>query len=64
MNREELDRELDKWLDQAAAEYGKAEIQPGFEARIIAKLNRRLLSRSWNFRRIPAAAAIAIILFL
>jgi hypothetical protein len=64
MNREELDRELDKWLDRAAAEYGMAETQPGFEARIIAKLNRRLNSRRWYFSRIPAAAAVAAILFL
>ena len=64
MNREELDRELDEWLDRAAAEYGRAETRPGFEKRVIANLNSRLEKRKWHFRWIPvAAAASAILLF-
>jgi hypothetical protein len=59
MNREELDRELDVWLDRAAAEYSKAEIRPGFETRIIEKLNSRLAKRRWHFRWIPIATAVA-----
>jgi hypothetical protein len=64
MNREELDRELDKWLDRAAAEYRKAEIRPGFENRIIAKLNSRPERKRWHFHWIPAAAAVLVILGL
>jgi hypothetical protein len=62
MNREELDKELDEWLDRAAAEYGRTETRPGFEARIIANLNSRLEKRKWYFRWIPVAATIAVIL--
>jgi len=63
MNREELDRELDIWLDRAAAEYGKADIRPGFEIRIVSKLNSRLAKRRRYFRWVPAATAVAAILF-
>ena len=62
MKSEELDREMDEWLDRAAAEYGKAVLQPGFETRIIAKLNNRLAKRRWCFRWLPVAAAATIIL--
>jgi hypothetical protein len=63
MNREELDKELDEWLDRAAAEYGKADARPGFEARAIANLNGRLEKSKWYFRWIPIAAAVAAVLF-
>ena len=62
MTSEELDRDIDEWLDRAAAEYGKAELLPGFETRIIAKLNNRLAEKKWYFRWLPAAAAATIIL--
>jgi hypothetical protein len=64
MNREDMDSELDVWLNRAAAEYSKAEIRPGFETRIIAKLNGRPAKRRWHFRIIPITAAVAAILFL
>ena len=64
MNREELDKILDAWLDRASAEYGSAEIRPGFEARVIADLNSRLKQGN---RRIPwiafSVAAAAILIF-
>ena len=63
MNREELDKELDDWLDQAVAGYGKADARPGFEARAIANLNARLEKNKWYFRWIPIAAAAAAVLF-
>ena len=62
MNGEELDRRLDEWLDRAAAEYGRTDARPGFEARIIADLNSRLEKRKWHFRWIPIAAAAAILI--
>jgi hypothetical protein len=62
MSREDLDRELDEWLNRAAAEYGRAEIRPGFENRIIAKLNSRLERRRLYLRWIPVAAACAAVL--
>ena len=62
MNREELDRELDEWLDRASAEYGRAETRPGFEARVIAHVNSRLEKRRWRFRWISMATAAAAIL--
>jgi hypothetical protein len=64
MNSEDLDRELDEWLDRAAAEYSRAEIWPGFENRIIAKLKSRRESRRRRFHWIPlAAAGTAILVF-
>lgn len=63
MNRDELDKELDEWLDRAAVEYGKAEIRPGFETRILAKLKGRLAKRRLHLPWIPVAAAFAAILF-
>jgi hypothetical protein len=62
MSREDLDRKLDEWLERAAAEYGRAEIRPGFENRIIAKLNSRLESRRLVLRWILVAAACAAVL--
>lgn len=64
MKPEELDRRLDEWLDQVTADYGKAEIRPGFEARIIAKVNSRLAKRRWHFRLVYLASAMAAILFM
>jgi len=62
MNREELNRGMDEWLDRAADEYGKAEIRPGFETRIIAKLNSRFSKSQRHIRWMPIAAAVAAIL--
>jgi hypothetical protein len=62
MNGEELDKELDEWLDRATSEYGRAETRPGFEARVIENLNSRLQRRKWFFRWIPVAATSAAIL--
>jgi len=62
MNREELEKQLDDWLDQAAAGYGSTEARSGFEARIIANLNSRLENRKWSFRWIPIAATCAAVL--
>ena len=62
MNREELDKELDAWLDRAAAEYGRAEMRPGFETRIIANLDARLEKRRWHLFWIPVAAAIMLVM--
>jgi hypothetical protein len=64
MNAEELDRELDAWLDRATAEYGNAEIRPQFETRIIAKLNSGRIARRWHFRLIWAVSAVAAILLI
>jgi hypothetical protein len=64
MNREELDRGLDEWLDRASAEYGTAETRPGFEARVIANVNSKLEKRGWRFRRLSlATAATAVVIF-
>jgi hypothetical protein len=64
MNREELDRELDKWLDRTATDYGKAEIRPGFEHRIIARLYSRPEKRQWHFHWISVTAAVVVLLCL
>jgi hypothetical protein len=63
MNREELDRELDEWLDRAVEEFGKTEIKPGFETRIMANINSRLEKRAGLFHWVPVAVAIAVVLF-
>lgn len=60
MNRDELDKKLEEWLDRAAAEHGRADIRPGFEERIIADLHARLDKRRRNFFWIPIAAAITV----
>jgi hypothetical protein len=62
MNREELDKRLDEWLDRATREYGQAEGRPGFEARIIANLSSRLEKRRWYLRWAPAAVTVTAIL--
>jgi hypothetical protein len=61
MDRERLDKTIDKWLDRAAADYGKAETRPGFETRIIANLNSRLAAAKWRFRWLAIAAATIVI---
>ncbi len=64
MNREDLDRELDTWLDRASAEYGRAESRAGLEARLIANVNNRLAKRRLHFRWLSlATAATAILIF-
>jgi hypothetical protein len=62
MNRANPDKRLDEWLDRATREYGRAELRPGFEARIIANLNSRLEKRRWRFRWAPAAVTVTAIL--
>jgi hypothetical protein len=57
MNREEMDKTLEEWLDRAAADYGKSDIRPGFEARIIANLNST--RKEQQNRRIPWIAVWA-----
>jgi|WetSurMetagenome_2_1015567.scaffolds.fasta_scaffold50613_3 hypothetical protein len=64
MKGEELDKALDEWLDRAAAEYGAAETRPGFEARVIANVNRRLEKRQWGFRRLSLAIAATAVIFV
>jgi hypothetical protein len=56
MNRDELDKTLEEWLDRAAADYGKSDIRPGFEARIIANLNSTPKEEN---KRIPWIAVLA-----
>ncbi len=64
MNREDLERELDTWLDRASTEYGTAESRAGLEARIIANVNSRLAKRRLHFRWLSLAmAATAILIF-
>ena len=64
MNREELDRELDTWLDRASSEYGTAEARAGIEARIVATVNNRFAKRRLHFRWLSlATAATAILVF-
>jgi hypothetical protein len=64
MNRGELDRKLDEWLDRASAEYGTAEARLGFEARVIANLNSRLAKRRLRFGWVSlATAATAALIF-
>jgi hypothetical protein len=64
MNREDLDRELDTWLDRASAEYGTAESRAGLEARIIANVNNRLAKRRLHFQWLSlATVATAILIF-
>ena len=62
MKREELEKQLDEWLDRAAAEYGNMEARPGFETRTIANVPYRLQRRKWLFRWIPVSAAVTAIL--
>jgi hypothetical protein len=62
MKREEMDKRLDEWLDQAVTEYGRAKTRPGFEARILANVNSRLVVRKWRFRWLTIAATAAAVL--
>jgi hypothetical protein len=63
MNQEERDKELDEWLDRATAEYGRVEIRPGFEDRILAGVKRRQTEhRRRIFYWMSAAAAVALLL--
>jgi hypothetical protein len=62
MNREDLDKRLDEWLDRATRKYGSAERRPGFEARIIANLNSRREKKRWYLRWAPAAVTVTAIL--
>ena len=64
MKHEQMDRQLDAWLDRAAVEYGRAETRPGFETRIIANVNRRAAARKQRIRRLAiAATATAVLVF-
>ncbi len=65
MDREQLDKRLDEWLDQAAADFGRAKARPGLEARTVARLHSRLRPRPWWRRwQIVTAAAGAAFIFL
>jgi hypothetical protein len=64
MNREEMDRQLDQWLDRASSEYGTGEARPGFEARVIANVNDRLAGRRLRFRWVLLATAATAVLVL
>lgn len=64
MNREELEGELDKWLDKATVEYGSTEERPGLEARILANVNSRLADRRRHFQWLSLATAAMAILIL
>jgi hypothetical protein len=61
MDRKQLDKTIDEWLDRAAADYGKAEARPGFEGRIIANLNSRLAARRWRLRWLTIAAVATVV---
>jgi len=68
MDREPMDKKLEEWLDQALAEYGRAEPPPGIEARAVANLRGRMQRRSW-WARWPrpvwmSAALITIVVFI
>ncbi len=64
MKHEDLDKKFDEWLDQASAEYGKAETRLGFEARIIANVNSRLETRRRRFHWLAIAATATAVLVL
>ncbi len=63
MDREQLDKRLEEWLDQAAADFGKARTRPGLEARIVAGLRIRLKPRPrWrSWQALTAAAAVLVL---
>jgi len=68
MKPEPLDKKLDDWLDQALAEYGRAEPPPGLETRTLKSLTRQVVPQAW-WQRWPrtvwvSAAAVTIVLFL
>jgi hypothetical protein len=62
MNGEGLEKELDEWLDRAAADRGSAKPRPGFEARVLASLHSRIQTRRRNFQWIALGTATAAIL--
>jgi hypothetical protein len=67
MDRDQLNDQLDDWLDQALAEYGKVEPPPGIEARVLHGLHGRLKPSPWWGRRLRPiwiSSAAAAILFL
>jgi len=59
------DREIDRWLDDALAQYGKVEPRPGLEGRVLARLaearrepTRKL--RWWSALAFSAAAILVL----
>jgi hypothetical protein len=68
MDRETKDKRLDGWLDQALAELGSAEPNPGMEARTVLYLRNRITRRSrlktWRRTVWMSAAAVTIVVFL
>jgi hypothetical protein len=67
MERERLDKTLDEWLDRASTEFGRAEPDTEFEARIAVALHERTARRRLWFRWRALAAgatAVTVILFL
>jgi hypothetical protein len=69
MNIDDKDREheMDRWLDDALAQNGKAEPRPGLEGRVLARLAeaRRESSRMrrwWSALAFTAAAILALVM--
>lgn len=69
MNVDDKDRgkEMDRWIDDALSEYGKAEPRPGLEGRVLARLAeaRRESSRTrrwWSALAFSAAAILALVM--
>ena len=62
MRDNDLDIKLDEWLDKASAEYGMADVRPGFERRILANVNSRLETRRRIFHWLPIAVSAATVL--
>ena len=68
MDHKQSDKKLNDWLDQALAEYGRAEPRPGIEARIVANLRSRGQLQPWWSRRLRpvwlSAVAVTILVFI
>ncbi len=65
MDRDELDKRLDDWIDSALEEYGRADPRPGIEMRIWARLKCRVARRCrWLRRRSAAWIAVAVTIVL
>lgn len=69
MNLDDKDREheMDRWIDDAVAQYGKAEPRPGLEIRVLARLAeaRRESSRTrrwWSALAVTAAAILVLVM--